>query len=197
MKKLYIAIISTLILACEGPQGIPGPQGPRGEQGQAGATGATGATGLPGLQGATGARGEKGDKGEKGDTGAAGRNGTNGTNAAQPIIYDFNLDISGTLPSWDYPQPIDPLDIVFVYINRGNSYSPLPFRDFARTADNTDFLKLDCSFDAWKFTLYIENETVIPAGATFNFRAVILKGVKVPIGYNPSYAELASKYDFQ
>lgn len=195
MKKIYIILFSAFFLACEGPQGIPGPQGPKGDRGEQGPAGTPGLPGAQGVPGPQGAKGETGATGQKGDTGAAGRNGSNGKDAAQPIIYDFDLDISGALPSFDYPKPLDPLDIVFVYINRSGSYSPLPFRGFSYTTDRADFVKLDCSYDAWKFTLYIENETVIPAGATFNFRAVILKGVKVPVGYHPTYDELANQYD--
>lgn len=195
MKKIYVLFLAALICSCEGPQGIPGPQGPRGEQGLQGTSGANGlpgVQGMPGIQGATGATGTTGQKGDKGDTGI----GLPGRDGSQAKVYDFNLDISRPLASFKYPLELHPLDIVFVYINRGNSYSPLPFRGFSRTTDRADFVRLDTSFDAWKFNLYIENETVIPAGSTFNFRAVIVRGVK-PSGKIPAYEDLVIQYGIQ
>lgn len=191
MKKLINSLVffGFLFAACEGPAGPQGPMGPVGN------TGATGAAGKDGSNGKDGAAGPAGKDGAAGKDGKNGTNGINGTNAAQPKIYDFNLDISQTLASYKWPLSLSTGDIVLVYINRGSSYSPLPFRGYCTTTDNLGFEKLDVSFDAWEFRVYIENETIIPNGSTFNFRAVILKGVKAGRLKTMSYEELKKLYD--
>lgn len=185
MKKLITSLVffGFLFVACEGPAGPQGPMGPVGN------TGATGKDGSNGKDGATGPAGKDGTDGKDGT------NGVNGTNAVQPKIYDFNLDISQTLASYKWPLSLSSGDIVLIYINRSNSYSPLPFRGYCRTTDNLGFEKLDVSFDAWQSRVYIENETIIPNGSTFNFRAVILKGVKAGRLKTMSYEELKKLYD--
>jgi hypothetical protein len=203
MKRLIysVVIFGFLFAACEGPAGPTGALGPVGNTGATGATGATGPAGKDGTNGKDGAAGPAGPAGKDGKDGKDGINGTNGTNginganAVQPKIYDFNLDISQTLASYKWPLSLSSGDIVLVYINRGSSYSPLPFRGYCSTTDNLGFEKLDVSFDAWEFRVYIENETIIPNGSTFNFRAVILKGVKAGRLKTMAYEELKKLYD--
>lgn len=193
MKKATIVfsiIFSVILWSCEGPAGIAGPSGMPGPKGDTGATGAAGATGAQGPKGDTGATGATGAQGPKGDTGAQGPAGV----SIQPKIIDFNLDISQSLASYSFNAALNPLDIVWVYINRGSSYSPLPFRGYATSIDN-DFLKLDCTFDVWKYNVYVDNETVVPAGATFNFRMVIVRGSKSGRLKQPSYDDLKRMYN--
>jgi hypothetical protein len=150
--------------------------------------------GCKGEQGDVGPKGSTGEKGPKGDTGIT---GAQGANAVQPKIYDFNVDLSKALASYELKGKLDPLDITLVYINRGSSYAPLPFKGFANTIDK-DFLKLDCTYENWDYFISFDNETVIPNGATFNFRLVVLRGVKgVRIKPGISWEELSRLYDLK
>ena len=186
MKKLLtLFFISAFMYSCEGPQGEMGPAGPAGPAGQ---TGPTGATGPAGPAGATGPAGPAGPIGPVGPAGA---------NAQAPRIYDFTVDLSETLADWQVPFAYDPLNIIFVFINRGSSYSMLPFAGFARSIDQ-DFVRLNVTADIWQSRIYFDNSTVIPAGATFSFRAVVIKGSKT--GKMPaitSYEDLQRIYGIQ
>lgn len=63
-------------------------------------------------------------------------------------------------------------------VNRGSGYSPLPYRGFAYTADQKDFIRLDTYFIAYDSFLSFRNDVSVPPGASFLMRAVILKGAK-------------------
>lgn len=177
MKKLVLVIPFIAFVLLVGCKGEVGPQGPTGEKGSTGATGATGATGPQGTTGTTGATGATGPAGPVGATGPA---GAAGQNAAQPIYYDFTVDLSKALASWTFPKPLEANDIVLAYImtNKGIGYNPLPFRGYAYTSDQKDFIKLDVTFSVYTYTLYFDNETSVPPGASFWIRTVILKGAK-------------------
>ena len=183
MKKvLTLLFISAFMYSCEGPQGEVGPEGPAGPAGPRGATGATGPAGPIGPSG---------------PTGPVGPAGPAGANATVPRIYDFTVDLSQPLADWRIPFAYDPLNIIFVFINRGSSYSMLPFAGFARTIDQ-DFVRLNVYAEIWQSFIYFENSTVIPAGATFSFRAVVVKGSKT--GKMPSinsYEDLQRIYGIQ
>lgn len=171
MKKLVLVVACIAFTLLAGCKGEVGPQGPAGEKGNTGATGPQGSTGATGPQGATGATGPAGPTGA---TGSAGQN------AAQPIYYDFTVDLSKALASWTFPKPLEANDIVLAYImtNKGIGYNPLPFRGYAYTSDQKDFIKLDVTFSVYTYTLYFDNETSVPPGASFWIRTVILKGAK-------------------
>ena len=183
MRKFFtLLFVSAFLFSCEGPQGDVGPAGPAGP---AGPTGATGATGPAGPIGATGPAGPVGPVGPA------------GANAQAPRIYDFTVDLSTPLASWRIPFAYDPLNVIFVFINRGSSYSMLPFAGFADSIDR-DFVRLNVYADIWQSFIYFENSTVIPAGATFSFRAVVVKGSKT--GKMPainSYEDLQRIYGIQ
>jgi len=132
--------------------------------------------------------------GRDGKTGMPGINGKDGINGAVPKIIDANIDISSSLASYEISGGLNPLDIVWVYLNKGNSYAALPFKGYASSVDQ-DFLKLDCYADIWKFRVYIDNATVVPAGATYNFRIVIVRGTKSGKIKQPSYEELQKMYN--
>lgn len=186
MKKiLTLVALFALFTSCEGPQGEVGPAGPEGAVGARGPVGATGPTGP------TGPAGPAGPAGPIGPVGPA------GANAQAPRIYDFTVDLSTPLASWRIPFAYDPLNVIFVFINRGSSYSMLPFAGFADSIDR-DFVRLNVYADIWQSFIYFENSTVIPAGATFSFRAVVIKGSKV--GRMPaitSYEDLQRIYGIQ
>lgn len=171
---LIITVLISLLSGCKGEKGDPGPQGATGQQGQVGATGAAGATGQTGATGPTGATGATGQTGPQGPTGPA------GANAAQPIYYDFTIDLSKALPMYDLKTPLQANDIVLAYImtNKGSGYTPLPFRGYAYTADQKDFVKLDVTVSQYTYFLSFDNETSVPLGASFWIRAVIMKGAK-------------------
>lgn len=168
-----LIVISLLLSSCEGPQGIQGPEG------------------YPGARGATG---PQGPTGKDGTNGKDGLNGKDGISGEVPKIIDANIDISNFLASYEIKDGLNPLDIVWVYLNRGSSYSALPYRGYATSVDK-DFLKLDISADIWKYDIFIKNETVVPAGATFNFRIVIMRGTKGGKLKQPSYEELKKIYN--
>jgi hypothetical protein len=67
----YLVIISFLVCACRGPQGLGGSTGGTGPSGPAGATGASGTNGTNGINGTNGVNGT---------------NGTNGTDAT-PVTW--------------------------------------------------------------------------------------------------------------
>lgn len=180
MKKhsiVWLLVIFTLLIGCKGE---PGPQGPKGDTGTTGATGTAGPQGTTGATGPAGTPGVTGATGATGPTGATGSTGPAGTNSTQPVYYDFTIDLSRALPTWDFPKPITANDIVLAYImkNRGSGYTPLPFRGYAYTADQKDFIKLDVTFSDYTYFLSFSNETSVPPGASFWIRAVVIKGAK-------------------
>lgn len=163
MKNLLLICIVTLFIACKGEKGDVGPAGPQGEKG---ATGAVGTTGPAGPQGPVGATGPAGPQGVPGST-------------VQPSVYDFTLDVSKALASYSWPKQLGSYDIVLVYLKKSESfYTQLPFSGYSYTSDLKDFLKVDLNFDYSTLTLYINKEGNLPTGATFLFRAVVLKGAK-------------------
>jgi hypothetical protein len=182
MKHIFkfsiLSIFLALNLSCESPAGPIGPQGQQGPKGDTGPTGATGATGA---------------KGDTGPAGPAGQRGADGLGVV-PKIYDFTVDLSKSLITWDFPKKLDPLDVVFVYINRGSSYAMLPFNGFASSIDK-DFVKLNLWADTWDYFISFRNETVIPSGATFSFRAVVVRGSKSGKLKQPTYEELKKTYN--
>lgn len=184
MKRLlYLMFIAVLLNACQSDPGA-GPIGPKGDTGNPGAKGDAGPTGPQGPTGAVGATGV---------TGATGATGV----AGQAKIYDFTVDLSTSLKHYDLKEKLDPLDITLVYINRGSSYGPLPFKGYAYSIDR-DFTKLDVTYENWDYFLSFNNETVVPNGATFSFRLVVLRGVKNSrIKPGISYEELSRIYDLK
>ncbi len=197
MKNLVFLLgVTFFLICCKGEKGDVGPIGATGATGPQGVQVNTGATGVTGATGAQGIQGVQGNTGATGATGATGLNGTNGVNSTKPLIVDFDLDLSKTLNYYDFKTALDPLDIVFCYINRSSSYSPLPYNGYAYTTDKASFVKLDCNFDVWKYTLYIDNKSVIPSGSTFNFRMVIIRGSKTGrLSANTPYETLKKLYN--
>lgn len=129
-------------------------------------------------------------QGEKGNTGAQGvagpgsarhpggnsPQGPQGVPGVQPLVYDFNLDVSKTLSSYSWPTKLNDYDVVFVYLKKSSSfYTLLPFDGFAYTSDQKSFLKVNLDYDFSTFTLYINSNGTVPTGATFLFRAVVIR----------------------
>lgn len=135
---------------------------------------------LLACKGDIGPQGPQGATGATGATGPTGPTGPAGQNATQPLVYDFQVDISKTLPSFTLPKLLDAYDVVFAYVmtNKGSGYSPLPYRGYAYTADQKDFMKLDLSLNVYTSVLFFDNATSVPTGSTFWIRAVIVKGTK-------------------
>lgn len=153
MRKLLLLLtisVSVLLMNCKGEQGPAGPQGPAGSTGSAGATGPQGPIGVPGKD------------------------------ASAPTIIDFTVDLSKPLPQYDLAKKLDPLDIPIVYIliNKGSGYTMLPYRGFAYTADQKDFMRLDVYAINYESYLALYNAFTLPPGSTFVFRAAIFKGAK-------------------
>jgi hypothetical protein len=159
MKTLIFLACLSLSVLLVGCKGEVGPQGPAGTNGTNGATGATGPTGSTGATGATGAPGQ---------------------DAAQPAVYDLIVDLSVSAPFFALPKTFGGYDIALAYMmaNKGVGFSPLPFRGFTYTADQSEYLKLDASFAVYPTQIFFYNETIIPPGSTFPMRVVILKGAK-------------------
>ena len=177
---LYTMALSCLLIACKGPQGETGGIGPAGAKGETGATGPAGT--VPGPQGPTGATGPQGP------TGAA-------TNNAR--YYDFQLDVTKVLGGYQFKTPLTSNEVVFVFLQRNDLFkSALPYEGFANDI-NKAFLKVKMNFQYADYTLYVDNDTVIPSGSTFAFRAVVVKvvpGGRVNIERYQDYANL--KKDF-
>ncbi len=100
MKRLLLAGLLSLAMACsappgtQGPVGVPGgtgatgPQGPQGIQGEPGPVGPIGPVGPQGPVGATGATGPQGSTGPQGATGATGPQGPQGSaGTGSPTAY--------------------------------------------------------------------------------------------------------------
>lgn len=168
MKNFFYAILVLGFLAgCQGKQGEVGPAGAKGDTGSQGVAGPQGPAGQPGATGPTGPAGPTGPQ------------GTPGTSGTQPAVYDFTLDASKTLASYSWPKQLGVYDVVLVYIKKSESfYSALPFAGYSFTSDGKDFLKVNMNFDHSTFTLYINNDGLLPTGATFLYRAVVLRGSK-------------------
>lgn len=147
MKFLYYPLIAILLLSsCSGKDGEPGPAGPKGDSGT------------------------QGPKGDKGDIGAPGANGS------QAYTYDFNLDVTKTLGGYQFAIPVDPQEFVLVFLKKSDSfYTAVPYAGYAFDV-NKSFLKVDMTYEYSAYTLYVDSKTVLPAGATFVFRAVVIKG---------------------
>jgi hypothetical protein len=178
--KILTLLFISIILSCQ-----EGPVGPQGQTGPQGTTGQTGTQGVPGPFG------------QKGETGPRGLEGPQGQTGTAATYFDFNVDVSQALASYKWKEFIPSNYLVFVFINRGSSYALLPFRGYATTLDGTGFEKLDVYADIWPNRIYIKNETTVPAGSTFNFRAVVIEGTKVsPLRLkNPTYEDLKKEYN--
>ena len=89
-------LLSSFILACEGPVGPQGERGERGATGEIGPRGEIGLQGERGIQGERGARGEQGPRGERGTQGERGPQGdlgppgADGTNAIVTRIFEYD-----------------------------------------------------------------------------------------------------------
>lgn len=165
MKKsllVFVLSASIMLVSCKGDEGPTGPQGPSGTNGTNGSNGATGPVGATGPAGPTGT------------------SGTPGTNAAQPAVYDYTIDLSKASVSWDFPKALGNYDIALTYImvNKGSGYTSLPYRSYAYTADQRDFIKLDAYVLEYSYFLAFRNDASVPPGATFWMRTVVLKGAK-------------------
>lgn len=162
MKTLiYAILVACFFLSCKGDQGAVGPQGP------AGSTGAQGATGPQGPAGPQGVQGQQGVQGTQGVPGPSAK------------YYDFVFNLAEK-QIWDFPKKLEANEMAITYIvanTGGTGYSALPFRGYAYTSDEKDFLKLDCYTLQYDFFLSFRNETTLPKGATFKFRTVIVKTV--------------------
>lgn len=147
MKFLYYPLIVILLLSgCSGKDGEPGPKGDTGDKG------------------ATGTQGPKGDKGDPGE------------NTSEAYTYDFNLDVTKTLGGYKFAIPVDPQEFVLVFLRKNELfYTAVPYAGYAYDV-NKSFLKVDFTYEYSANTLYVDSKTVLPAGATFVFRAVVIKG---------------------
>ena len=174
MKKITLIISFTfyaLLIGCKGEKGDVGPQGTAGSQGTSGATGTQGATGATGQTGATGATGATGQTGATGATGATGQTAK---------YYDYTLDLSKSFITYDFPKTLvsNEITLTYIMVNKGSGYTLLPFRGYAYTSDQKDFLKLDTYVIDYSSFLSFRNETSIPSGATFLFRTVVISAIK-------------------
>jgi hypothetical protein len=150
MKKLFYAFaVSAILFGCSGQDGKDGDPGPKGDKGETGTTGATG---------------------------PAGPKGEPAANTSQAYTYDFNLDVTKTLGGYAFKIPVDPQEFVLVFLRKNdNFYTAVPYAGYAFDV-NKNFLKVDMTYEYSSFTLYVDSKTVLPAGATFVFRAVVIKG---------------------
>lgn len=201
--------IAVLLNACSGDAGPIGPKGDQGNQGvkgdkgdagptgSQGPTGAQGVTGPIGVTGPTGSQGPTGSVGATGATGATGSRGATGQAGPNALYEDFTADLS-SLGSYRPKTQIAGDEFVFVFINNDGIIAPLPYKGYSYTSDGIDFIKLDCSYHYLTYTLYIDNETVVPPGATFAFRLVRVKGIKNGrIRPDISYEELSKMFDLE
>ena len=78
IKTLFVVLLSSSVIACEGPVGPQGQRGNTGAQGEIGPRGEIGPQGERGLQGERGERGEQGPQGEVGPRGEQGPQGERG-----------------------------------------------------------------------------------------------------------------------
>lgn len=128
---------------------------------------------LVSCSGKDGAVGPKGDAGVAGPKGEA---GTAGANESQAFTYDFNLDVTKTLGGYQFKIPVDPQEFVLVFLRRNDSfYTAVPYAGYAFDV-NKSFLKVDFTYEFSSHTLYVDSKTILPAGSTFVFRAVVIKG---------------------
>lgn len=129
-----------------------------------------GCSGKDGKDGSIGPKGDVGASGPKGDKGEA------GSNTSQAYLYDFNLDVTKTLGGYEFDIPIEPDEFVLVFLKKNDSfYTAVPYAGYAFDV-NKSFLKVDLTYEYSSFTLYVDSKTTLPAGATFVFRAVVIKG---------------------
>lgn len=94
-------------------------------------------------------------------------------------VYEFTVDLSTRLPFWRPPFTKDSLDAVFVFIDRGSSLSPLPFRGSAKTVDTQKYNQLDINADIWEEFIYLENTTTLPAQSNYKFRVVVIRATEI------------------
>lgn len=99
-------------------------------------------------------------------------------------VYEFTVDLSTRLPFWRPPFTKDSLDAVFVFIDRGSSLSPLPFRGSAKTVDTQKYNQLDINADIWEDFIYLENTTTLPANSNYKFRVVVIRATEI-VGKTP------------
>lgn len=200
MKKVTLIIaftLSALFIGCKSEKGDVGPQGQTGPQGVTGATGATGPQGATGATGATGTTGATGAMGATGATGTTGATGATGAAGPTAKYYDYTLNLSMSFITYDFPKALASNEITLTYImvNKGSGYTLLPFRGFAYTSDQKDFLKLDTYVIDYSSFLSFRNETSIPTGATFLFRTVVISATKGGRMGNTDYETIKKTYN--
>ena len=133
-----------------------------------------------------GCKGEKGDVGPQGTAGSQGTSGATGTQGATGATgqtakyYDYTLDLSKSFITYDFPKTLvsNEITLTYIMVNKGSGYTLLPFRGYAYTSDQKDFLKLDTYVIDYSSFLSFRNETSIPSGATFLFRTVVISAIK-------------------
>lgn len=94
-------------------------------------------------------------------------------------VYEFTVDLSSKLPFWRPPFAKDSLDAVFVFIDRGNSLSPLPFKGSAKTIDTQKYNQLDINADIWDDFIYLENTTTLSGESNYKFRVVVIRATEI------------------
>jgi hypothetical protein len=185
-KTLYFLCLVGLLSSCEGPQGDPGPAGAKGE------------VGATGPQGPTGAAGPQGIQGPAGPTGPQGPAGPAGTSTNNVRYYDIQLDVTQALAGYQFKTPLAANELVFVFLQKTELFrTALPFEGYAYDI-NKNFLKVKLSYDYANYTLYVGNDTVIPSGATFAFRIVVMKGVpggRIDAARYNDYANLKADFN--
>ncbi len=92
---LVLAMLSLVLVACEGKQGPSGPPGPTGPAGAAGPAGSAGVRGPEGPAGPAGAAGPVGPAGAAGVAGAAGAAGKTGPSQPTSIVVTPNSVVTG------------------------------------------------------------------------------------------------------
>ncbi|GAB3164728.1 collagen-like triple helix repeat-containing protein [Telluribacter humicola] len=176
MKRFIYPLLAIVLIvsSCKGPagedgkDGAPGPMGPKGE---------TGATGP------------------RGPAGAAGQNGQNGTTAK---YYDFQLDVTEALGGHRFKTEVANDEMVFVYLQKSQYFRVLlPYSGYAFDV-NKSFLRVDMNYEYSDLTLYVDNETTIPSGTTFTFRAVVIKaspGARLNVERYQDYNNLKADFN--
>ena len=155
---IYAILVATFFAGCKGEKGDVGPAGVQGATGAQGNAGATGPAGPAGSQGVAGPQGQPGPSAK---------------------YYDFVFNLAEKT-IWDFPKKLEANEMALTYIvanTGGVGLSMLPFRGYAYTSDEKDFLKLDCYTLQYDFFLSFRNETTLPKGASFKFRTVVIKTV--------------------
>lgn len=185
MKIVIYAVLMAVIFAgCKGEKGDVGPAGIQGATGEKGNTGAVGPAGPAGTQGVAGPAGPQGQPGPS------------------ARYYDFVFNLAEK-QIWDFPKKLESNEMALTYIianTGGTGLAMLPFRGYAYTADEKDFLKLDCYTLQYDFFLSFRNETILPKGASFKFRTVVIKtvaGGRLNLERYQNYENLKSDFNLK